>query len=162
MKKKLLMFAFWLTSGAAAVAGNETMLVVTLRSGQVARFALSARPEVTFTGSDVQFATSGETVAYACTDVQDIKFAAGPASGIDEVTMGDAAAPRPTFTLSGNALSVQGLPAGSAVRVYGIDGRLCASALADEGGNAQLTLPASSGKTFIVKTTLTTFKLIKK
>lgn len=163
MKKKILLFALWLTSVATALAGSETLLIVTLRSGTTAGFALSAKPEVTFSGTDVRFATASETVSYAFGEVKDIKFGTGTVSGINEVTTNDADTSRPTtFTLRGNALGVQGLPSGSAVSVYGTDGRLATSATADEGGNARLELPASAGKTFIVKTSVTTFKIIKK
>lgn len=162
MKKKSLVFALWLMSSAAMLANGEARMIVTLRSGATAGFLLNERPVVTFSSEEVLLTTNNEIVMYDRSEVKDITFDGHSSSGIEQVPSANERAAMPTFTLSGSALSIKGLPSGSLVNVYGTDGRLCTSVTADQEGSASLSLPASSARTFIVKTSITTFKIVKK
>lgn len=158
MKKYLLLFALWLACTASLQAAGGSVLVVHLRSGSQVGYALSERPRVSYSDDEVVFATPSETVFFLRSEVQKMTF--GEATGISDVTL-SAECTRPMFSLGDNELSVFNLAPASSVGVYGVNGQRYGSSTAGSDGNATVSLP-SSEKVFIVKTSVTTFKVLKK
>lgn len=158
MKKCLLLFALLLACSVGLRAADGNMLIVHLRSGSQVGYALSERPRVSYSGNDVVITTPSETVFLLRSAVQKMTF--GETTGISELTSSEELA-RPTFSLSGDELSVSNLVPGTQVGIYGVSGQLYGTTTTGADGKAEVSLP-STGKTFIVKTSVITFKILKK
>lgn len=125
------------------------------KNGKETYFALSDKPEVSFTEKYLVLKTERETVNYPLSDVLTFEFSSRT-SGINAA---GATASSVVFTL-GNTLKGEGLKPGSRVQVYAVNGQTVASAVADAGGSVEIALDGQTG-VFIVKTLTQSFKLIK-
>lgn len=142
------------------VAKNADVLMVNLRSGKKVAFAFSEKPKMTYSATEINVSSSEQSLSFAYDEVQKITFENAETSSIDDIT--DYPENRiPVFMQNGDELSIIGLEPDSHVMVYGMDGCLYGNVTTDGDGNASVALPTTA-HLFIVKTSLVTFKFIKK
>ncbi len=153
----LLLF---LASTLAARAEGETCLAVSEKDGTVTYFALSARPKITFSGTEMTVATEQEgSITVAIAGILKYSFEEGQASMIGRTVATEEG--NTTFT-RGKAY-VTGLKAGARVCVYTIDGRQVLATAATPGGEACVDLTVlEPGKAYILRTPSTSYKIFNK
>jgi len=139
--------------------GNNDELVVRLLDEPDLRMPLTENTVVKLQSVGVKIQNPDEAPEVRLlSKMRSIAFDGGVVSGIADVKT---SASLPSFSVSGNVLSVMGVAAGSTVCVYGIDARLYATVNANESGIASVSLP-SDVKVCVVKTLSGSFKLIRK
>lgn len=139
--------------------GNNEELVVRLLDEPDLRMPLTENTVVKLQSVGVKIQNPDEAPEVRLlSKMRSIAFDGGVVSGIADVKT---SASLPSFSVSGDVLSVMGVAAGSTVCVYGIDARLCATVNANESGIASVSLP-SDVKVCVVKTLSGSFKLIRK
>lgn len=72
--KKITLIALLLAAAAQVNAAEEPALQLELTNGKTVTYALSQRPTVTFSGSDMNIATSQASASYARAEVANMKF----------------------------------------------------------------------------------------
>lgn len=139
--------------------GNNDELVVRLLDDPDLRMPLTENTVVKLQSVGVKIHNPDEAPEVRLlSKMRSIAFDGGVVSGIADVKT---SASLPSFSVSGDVLSVMGVAAGSTVCVYGIDARLYATVNANESGIASVSLP-SDVKVCVVKTLSGSFKLIRK
>lgn len=139
--------------------GNNDELVVRLLDDPDLRMPLTENTVVKLQSVSVKIQNPDEAPEVRLlSKMRSIAFDGGVVSGIADVKT---SASLPSFSVSGDVLSVMGVAAGSTVCVYGIDARLYATVNANESGIASVSLP-SDVKVCVVKTLSGSFKLIRK
>lgn len=150
----MLMFTGWLSVPASAEE-REAMVVET-KGGDEVLFLFEQKPEMTFSGENVEIKSTKETVLYPMEDVAQIKFEQ-ISTGIGNVNAGDV-----SFRFTDGQLEAEGLAPQSAVTVYSADGTARLSSKADASGKAMLQTDSLPKGIYIVKTDKVTYKIIKK
>jgi hypothetical protein len=152
MKRKILFLALLLLGAAMAVQAQEfTTLVVLMKDGSTTKVQLSEEPKATFSGSNLNIATTSTTLQFDRTKVQ--RFSYVNEGGVKGVK----ADAKSTFTKKGDLLIFQGLKSGSKVSIYGIDGRLMKEASAS--GSYEMSLSELSAGVYIVNVNGTATKI---
>jgi hypothetical protein len=156
MKKMILSVVGLLLMGAAsAMASNE--LVIHLTSGIAQRFVLiSEQPTITFEGDNIVVKTTTAEVSYAMEDVNYFNYEDQTMTPIDEVTTADG------MKITGDHISLSGLPAGSKVTVYGAAGQLYITETVDEDGHANVSLARLARGVYIINAANLSTKITKK
>ena len=129
---------------------------VSNKDGKETTFALSEKPEVTFTASELILKTTHETVSYPLSDMLTFEFTNEPAG----VSLIESESGKALFSFN-NTVKGKGLKTGSRVSIYTIGGQSVGSAIVDVYGQVEIPLNGQTG-VFIVKSSTKTFKIIKK
>lgn len=155
--KKILAFLGLLSCFAGQPAAAGDVVVITTADGQKVSYELSDRPVLTFADGQAVFTAAGATVSYPLTDYVECSFVITSPTGVEALPAPDVKA---AFRLEGRELTVTGLKAGTAVQVYALSGRLAATARADAGGTARLSLAGLQGSTCVVRAGSVNFKIL--
>lgn len=156
--KHLLLFTFlWLGTLTSVCAQTEHALVVNYHDGTKISYLLSSRPHISYTKQNVVISANDTELSVSRTEVRSLAFEECAAGIVAPSSSTDC----PTFSVEGDVLRVSGLASGSIVNVYGLDGCLLRTATTDYSGNAAVPLP-SSVRLFVVKTSVASFKVVKK
>lgn len=129
---------------------------VSEKGGKDTYFALSDKPEVTFTADHLVLKTAKETINYPLSALLTFEFTNRP-TGINALGTEES---HVVFSFE-QTLKGQGLQPGSRVSVYSVNGQTVASAVVDANGAVEIALDGQTG-VFIVKTLTKSFKLIRK
>ena len=155
--KRYLLTAFVLFAAVALWAQNA--VAIHQADGQVATFAFTEKPVVTYSGNDLVLTTTKTSVTYPIYKLRKIDFDIS----FDELTgIKDAKVKADVqFSFRGGTLTVRGGEPGSQVILYNIKGVQVGQYRLDGDGNA--TIPTESlGKDFyVVKSKSFTFKFRK-
>ena len=145
--RKLFLLSLSLIAAMGLQAAEGVILQ--LRNGQSVKFKFDETP-VMVTGSEaLQIKTSKETVVYDYADIVRSYF--GDIDNPDSVDATTAESRNCLFYLSANGLEVSGLQEGETVSVYYVNGVIAATAKS-ANGQASITLPKASRKTYIATT----------
>ena len=140
---------------ARAADGANAMLL----QGPSGNFTvlLDERPVVTFSGDDFVITTHMGALSLPASQVTKFTYV----NDEQATGLGDAARFGSLLSFDGKQLRLSRLAPSSAVQVYAADGALLASAKADSRGSLSLSLPATAGAVYLVKTATVTFKIRK-
>ena len=127
-------------------------LTLRLTNGEEHSLNIAAGATLTFSANTFVGQASGQQLQLPLADLATLFFAAEP-TGIEDLSAAVVSA-----RLSSNALIVTA-PAGSAVSVYTLDGRLVTTLQKGVSGSERFSLPLSSG-VYIVRIGQKTFKLL--
>ena len=152
---RVLAFAL-LVSSVEIPASATDYVKVSSANGEATYFALSEKPVVTFTADKLVLMTAKQTVEYPLTEFRSFEFT----NQTTAIASTKAEATGAVFSF-GASLKGEGLPAGSRVIVYTIDGQVTGSGIVSETGTVDIPLGEQTG-VFIVKSSSKTFKFIKK
>ena len=162
MKKLLFMLLLSLGTITGASADTVQKLVVTKADGSVVKFDFSDAPVVSFTSTDVEIKVGGEkAILFPLSDYAKFTF---EEEGIlpDEVAEVVEEIRAEEFKIEGGNIRAWGLEPGSPVTIYSLDGKPVASGRADSNGDFSFSLSGANAGIYIVKTSKTTFKFLKK
>ncbi|MCF0184323.1 MAG: hypothetical protein HUK01_08320 [Bacteroidaceae bacterium] len=151
MTKKLIATLLTGMMWTCAWAGDVNALIVTTKDGGRVVYALSEKPEVTFTATEVVLTVSEAVVAYPLAD--QVLFTFG--DKLDAISR--TAGLRAVITYNAGELTIGQVAAGMPVRIATIDGREVADTQADAAGNATVRLPQAT--TYVVQVGDRSFKL---
>lgn len=132
-------------------------LTVTDSKGQKVSFALTEKPTVTFTAENLVLTAGAQTVEYPLTEYRSFELTDDSTTGIEKTVSPTG---NPVFTFGDN-LHAEGLPAGSRLSVYTINGQLVGNAVVNSNGSADIPLNNINGA-LVVKSATKSFKFIKK
>ena len=127
-------------------------LTLRLTNGEEHSLNIAAGATLTFSANTFVGQASGQQLQLPLADLATLFFAAEP-TGIEDLSAAAVSA-----RLSSNALIVTA-PAGNAVSVYTLDGRLVTTLQKGVSGSERFSLPLSSG-VYIVRIGQKTFKLL--
>ncbi len=131
-------------------------LVLTQTDGsEVARFALSEMPVISFTENDLVVTCGNKSITTPMEGLQTTFSVEEPSTGISDMTTDDRQRPQVAF---GQAV-FSGLKAGERVIVYTLDGKMTGSFEADSDGRAVVELSAMGRGVFILRTPTRSFKI---
>ena len=150
-----LLFAFAAT--AVWAQGDTQRLVVWLKGGQKVYHDLSDQPETTFSEGMLWLKTDKVSINYPLTDVLRYTFE-GPMTTIESPSV------RPgeiRFKQGKDAMAFEGLPEGTTLEVYALDGKKLSTVKARSGQQTVISLANRPSGTYIVKMGDQSFKFVK-
>lgn len=151
-----LLLAFLLTA-LCSVASGQNSIAIHQKDGQVAKFAFSEKPVVTYSGNDLVVTTTKTTVQYPVYMLQKVAFDVSDelANDIEEVKQ------QAQFRFEGETLNISGGEPGSSVSIYNMGGVMVGQYRLDSDGRASISIQSMDKNLYIVKTTRFTFKFRK-
>ena len=159
MKKVFFLFAILLAMPVVANSQNNTKrLVVWLTNGQKVYHDLSDEPETSFNDGRLWLETNKVSVSYPLTDVLRYTFEGklGPTM-IEKVRPGEI-----KFSQGDDMMKFDGLPEGTRLELYSVDGKLLDVQQTHEGESSIVSLRDMPTGTYIVKAGEATYKFQKR
>lgn len=157
MKKLYLLLLGAMMTLTASAQGDTQRMVVWLKGNQKVYHELSDKPETSFSDGLLWLKTDKVSVSYPLTDVLRYTFE-GPMTAIDSPSV------RPgelRFMEGKDAMAFDGLPEGTTLELYSLDGKKLSTVKALNGQRTVVSLANHPAGTYIVKMGNTSFKLIK-
>lgn len=136
-------------------AGAQNAITIHQRDGQVASFAFSEKPVVTYADNQLVITTTKTSVQYPLYMLQKIGFQLTDATAIEQVKS------EAKFRFTDGTLYICGGTPGSQVYIYNMSGMTEGQYRIDDAGNAVIALQRLSKGHYIVKTSRFTFKITK-
>lgn len=134
-------------------------LCIEMTSGEDVYFYLDQYPVVTFDDGDVIFSTRQEVLRFADSEISSFRY--GFDWDYEDTQIKQVITPKPVIRLMQNNVIAKGLEPNSKVQAYSLDGIMLGEVRSDAQGNATLTLPATAQGMYMIKTSVTTFKICK-
>lgn len=156
MKSRIFLLLFTLSLALPSWAEGFNALQLVFTSGKQVTVMLDDQPLVTFDDEAVVITTAKRILKCTAGDLQKFTYLNIDMQSIVDVTTDEA---RIAFTDAG--ISASHLAPLSEVGVYSVDGRLLAKAQVDASGSASVSFAAQQGTVYVVKTSVTTFKMTK-
>lgn len=161
MKQRLLLFSLLLTFVTTVTWAQDDAtqrLVVWLKGGQKVYHELTDQPETTFSEGMLWLKTDKVSVSYPITDVLRYTFE-GPMTAIESPSA------RPgeiRFLQGSDAMAFDGLPDGTSLALYTLDGKQLATMKAQGGQRTVISLANYPSGVYIVKMGDVAFKFVKR
>lgn len=153
----LLLLLVTATTVAWAQSDTAQRLVVWLKGGQKVYHDLSDKPETMFSDGNLWLKTDKVTASYPLTDVLRYTFE-GPMTAIETPSV------RPGemhFMQGKDAMVFDGLPEGTTLELYSLDGKKLSTIKAYPGQQTVISLANRPAGTYIVKMGDASFKFVK-
>ena len=144
----------------ATVAWAQNAVAVWQQDGKVAKFGFAEKPVVTYADNNLVITTTQTTVEYPIYLLRKISFDVDWT--VDAVEEVKAEPLKPSLHLAPGEIAIQGAEPGSVVQVYSVKGLLVQSARVGADGSVTLSTTGLPASIYIVKTTKSTFKIVKK
>ena len=159
MKKILfLLMALALLPTVARADDAAQQLVVWLKNGQKIRHDLADKPETRFNAGYLMLSTSKVSVSYPLTDVLRYTFEGDiPVVSVPSVKPGEI-----RVSQNDNAMLFEGLPDGTNVEVFTLDGKKLSAQTARKGQKTLVSLQRHPAGTYLVKVGDATYKFVKR
>jgi len=159
MKKILfLLMALALLPAVARADDAAQQLVVWLKNGQKIRHDLADKPETRFNAGYLMLSTSKVSVSYPLTDVLRYTFEGDiPVVSVPSVKPGEI-----RVSQNDNAMLFDGLPDGTSVEVFTLDGKKLSAQTARKGQKTLVSLQRHPAGTYLVKVGDATYKFVKR
>lgn len=160
MKKKFFSLLLLLLAVLTAQAADaKWCLVVESAAGETIAIGADQKPVIKTTADGYEL-KYGETVtAFTWSELKkvSIKETEPTVTAVEEVSVA------PAFQVAPGEVAIQGAEPGSLAQIFSVGGQLLQSArVADNGSVSLSTQNLPAGQVYIVKTTKSTFKIIKK
>lgn len=151
-----LLYAFLLTV-ISTMTYAQNAIAVYQKDGQVAKFAFTEKPVLTYSGNDLVLTTTKTTVQYPIYMLQKVAVDLSDdfINDIKEVKL------EAQFRFEGETLIISGGEPGSPVYLYNTKGIMVGQHRLDGDGHAAIPLQGMDKSLYIVKTTRFTFKFRK-
>lgn len=127
-----------------------------MTTGNKVTFVLYERPLVTFQDNDLVITTPMREVRCASKDVTKFTY-----TSVDNSSISALKANSVSFRFEDYGIAVMNVEPLSVIDIYTTDGAHIATAKADHSGNAAVTFPSATGVTYIITTSVATFKTTK-
>lgn len=153
---KYILGILLLGSGSSLMADN--LLHIKQKNGQEVSYLLSDNPRAAMVDSDhLLFECKGNSVVIPFDEISSFNLEVA-----DEDAISHALASRPLFQLSGATMQASGLEAGTQLQLFDAAGRKVAQVRVSASGTASVGLQSLPQGTYIVKSTTSTYKILKK
>lgn len=158
--KRLLLFFLVLcsTSGAWAQGDATQRLVVWQRTGEKIYIDLTEEPETTFEGGMLVLKTSRHSFMFQLENILRYTYE-GTMTAIESPSESPS---EMRFSHNSEAMKFEGLPLGTRLDVYTLDGKLLTTQRVEQGQPAIVSLKGQPAGTYIVKAGEVSFKFLKK
>lgn len=156
MKKILLSLMFCLSIVAKA-EDNPTNLVVWAKDGTKVAYALSEKPKVTFTETDLVITTKGIEVNYSLTNMARFTYEADDFTVIRNLRTDEV-----SFKIDSESLIFPALHASSTVSLHSLNGALIFSKTVHTAGEYSLSLSNLKTGVYVVTVNDLTYKIVKR
>lgn len=153
---RFFLFVMMLFGTLSSFAEDVNAMMLHLASGKQVICMLDEKPVVTFGADELILTTHMNKVSYQSTDVVKFTYLRVDPTGVSQVGMA-----QNMFSFNENTLSIAGAEPDTQISVYNVDGVLVASAMTNKKGAVTVTLPAQSGKVYVVKSSIANFKITK-
>lgn len=154
--KKLILFLFLLCFGLSIQA--ETNLVVWTKDGSKVAFALSEKPQVTFSESSLMINSNTVSVSYDLKDMAKFTYEDSESQGIRNIENDKAS----SFKFDGEMLLFPSLKAGSSVFIHSLNGTLVFSRTIQAAGEYSFPLSHLGTGVYMVTVDGLTYKIVKR
>lgn len=142
----------------STMAYAQNAIAVYQKDGEVATFAFTEKPVVTYSGSDLVLKTNKTTVQYPIYMLKKIVFdVKNIIDDIDELKIEN----KTEFSFEGETLHISGGEPGSPVYLYNMKGMMTGQYRLDGEGRIAIPLQGTDRSLYIVKTSRFTFKFKK-
>ena len=138
-------------------SNNETNLVVWAKDGSKVAFALSKRPKVSFTGTDLIITGKDIEVNYALDKMSRFTYEI-----VDATVVKDIKTEKAFFQVLGDALLFPALKANSTVSVYSLNGILVFKEIVRTDGDYSFPLSSLNVGVYLVTVNGITYKIVKR
>ena len=139
------------------VDGTVTSLILLLKDGTTQTFELATQPVITVAGTELKILANNADVSIPLTDVVRYTFQKRSTTGIDEADSN-----REAIDYNDGVLTLSGLKAGTAVRLFTIDGKLIQTHTVLHDGTYRHSLSTLQKGVSIVKANHTSYKILKR
>lgn len=139
------------------VDGTVTSLILLLKDGTTQTFELATQPVITVAGTELKILANNADVSIPLTDVVRYTFQKRSTTGIDEADSN-----REAIDYNDGVLTLSGLKAGTAVRLFAIDGKLIQTHTVLHDGTYRHSLSTLQKGVYIVKANHTSYKILKR
>ncbi len=157
MKNLLLSMIFCLCIVAKA-EDNPTNLVVWAKDGTKVAYALTEKPKITFTETDLVITAKGVEVNYSLTNMARFTYEVdGATTSITDLKTGNV-----TLKINGEILLFPALKANSNVSVYSLNGTFVFQKTIMQNGEYAFPLSNLNAGVYLVKVNGLTYKIVKK
>ena len=130
-----------------------------LNNGQRIDFLLSEKPTVKFTEGFLRFEAPSTAIEYSASEVKEFTLESMPSSGIKSLSSDGN---NWSFSQSGDVLSISGAEPYAKIQLYSAGGMLISTHAVDGNGTLNIPLNQLDHGVYILKTTSTTFKIMKR
>ena len=141
-----------------AMADNpRTQLVVWAKDGTKVAYALTEKPKITFTETDLVITSNGVEVNYALENMARFTYEDNTATAITDLRTDKA-----SFKLDGESLLFPALKANSIVSLYSLNGTLVFKKSVLKAGEYSFPLSNLKAGAYVVMVNGLTYKIVKK
>ena len=159
MKKIFPLFMFCCITFVGWAADAPKYFAVWLNNGQRIDILLSEKPTVKFTEGFLRFEAPSTAIEYSASEVKEFTLESMPSSGIKSLSSNGK---NWAFSQSGDVLSISGAEPYAKIQLYSAGGVLISTHAVDGNGTLNIPLNRLDHRVYILKTTSTTFKIMKR
>ena len=157
MKSKLLLSLLLGFSIFTKAENNPTNLVVWAKDGTKVAYALTEKPKVTFTETDLVITAKGVEVNYSLENMARFTYESNDESAIINLQTD-----KSPFKLTGESLLFPALKANSTVSVYSLNGTLVFKKTVRQTGEYAFPLSNLNAGVYMVNVNGLTYKIVKR
>lgn len=145
MKKSITIIALLLTVFlSAANAADDNILVVQMRDGTRDVYQLVSKPKLVYEGSQVVVKSGNTETRYERSAVRNLNFGEN-STGVTSITKRTFC-----FTVTDDAVMINGADAGGTVSVYGVSGCLIETAKVSADGTVRISLDTRPAGVYLI------------
>ena len=161
MKKTLILISLFLWSVATIAQTTTQRLVVWQKNGAKVYYDLAEEPETTFEDGKLVIKTKSTTVSYQLENL--LRYTYEGTKGTPTAISPAKLRPGETvFRQDADKMSFDGLPEGTVLNVYSLDGKLLQTLTAHGGMQTIISFVGQPAGTYIVKAGDATYKFLKR
>ncbi len=158
-KRKLSMMLFFLFATLAMNAQEEVQrLVVWQKSGEKVYFDLTEEPKTTFDDGKLVITTNTVQTSYKLSDIVRYTYE----GHMPDINPSSITPNQVIFRQGKDMMSFDGLPEGTRIELYSLDGKMLSTQQASSGKTAVVSLAAQPAGIYIVKVNDATYKFMKR
>lgn len=157
MKRIICMMLFVFMTGIVMTARQREQLIILGKDGTKIAYALTDKPKITFTDSDLVVSVNGLTSNYLLINLLGITY-----SESDVTNISNAKDDFPLFYMNGNKLMFHKIKRDMALFLYKIDGSLVFKKRISKDSDTTISLSSIESGIYVLQINGTVFKIIKK
>ena len=151
------MMLFVFMTGIVMTARQREQLIILGKDGTKIAYALTDKPKITFTDSDLVVSVNGLTSNYLLINLLGITY-----SESDVMNISNAKDDFPLFYMNGNKLMFHKIKRDMALFLYKIDGSLVFKKRISKDSDTTISLSSIESGIYVLQINGTVFKIIKK
>ena len=157
MKRIICMMFFVFVTVIVMTAKQREQLIILGKDGTKIAYALTDKPKITFTDSDLVVSVNGLTSNYLLINLLGITY-----SESDVMNISNAKDDFPLFYMNGNKLMFHKIKRDMALFLYKIDGSLVFKKRISKDSDTTISLSSIESGIYVLQINGTVFKIIKK